>query len=86
MPTENRYAHEWDKVFVSHRVVVSHRSTTSSRRPGRAIEGAVTYAAGSVGLCLDCGCTRRIGDTPHAPRIERRNGRHVRVDCAGREV
>lgn len=62
---------------------VSHRSTTSSRRPGKAIEGTVSYEVGSIVRCPDCGFMRRAHPGPHAPRLTADNRR---VDCAGREV
>lgn len=61
---------------------VSHRSTTSSRHPGRAIEGNVHYRISEIVRCVDCGGMRRSSTNPHAPRWQ--DGKQV--DCAGREV
>lgn len=76
---------EWDALMPATRGV-SHRSTTSSRHPGRAIEGSVSYALARIGRCESCGFMRRLSTHPHAPHWTLRGGRHVQVDCAGNEV
>lgn len=60
---------------------VSHRSTTSSRRPGKAIEGTVHYEVRQVVQCPACGSMRFDLGGPHAPRLGK-DGRQV--DCIGR--
>lgn len=62
------------------------RSTTSSRKPGRKIEGVVVSAGQGVATCPDCGGLRFALGGVHAPRIVRAGGRFAVVDCAGREV
>lgn len=63
-------------------VRLSHRNTTSSRRPGRAIEGTVRTTAPRLVKCLDCGHHRYNLGGAHSPHW--RDG--VLVDCVGREV
>jgi hypothetical protein len=36
--------------------------------------------------CPDCGGYRRVSPHPHSVRWVVREGRHARIDCAGREV
>ena len=76
---------EWDAILPATRGV-SHRSTTSSRHPGRAIEGSVSYELHRIAPCLLCGGLRRVSTNPLSPRWVTREGHHVKVDCAGTEV
>lgn len=73
---------EWDAIVPASRGV-SHRSTTSSRHPGRTFEGSVNYEVRRITQCPDCGFMRLAGLGPHAPRL---NARRELVDCAGRPV
>lgn len=59
----------------------SHRSTTSSRRPGAKIEGTVTAFTRRVVVCKDCGSKRLDFDGPHALVMV---GEETKRDCAGR--
>jgi hypothetical protein len=77
--------YEWDHIYPPTRGV-SHRSTTSSRHPGRAIEGSVGYVLVQQTTCPDCGGIRRASLNPHAPRWKRIPGGWMQVDCAGRPV
>lgn len=61
---------------------LSHRSTTSSRRPGRAIEGTVRSFTRRLISCEHCGKSRLDYDGPHSPQVVMPLG-HVR-DCIGR--
>ena len=72
---------EWSNVL-GPVVGISHRSTTSSRRPGKAIEGSVHYEIKSVVVCPTCNGLRRMSSGPHAPHWH--NG--VMVDCIGKPV
>lgn len=74
-------ASDWDALIPATRGV-SHRSTTSSRRPGKAIEGMVHYDVRQVVRCPDCGFMRFEFGGPHAPRWQCDR----QVDCVGREV
>jgi len=67
---------------------ISHRSTTSSRRPGKAIEGTVHYRIAAVSPCPDCGGLTYETATgyPHGVRWVRLGDRHAKVDCVGREI
>lgn len=67
---------------------VSHRSTTSSRLPGKAIEGAVHYRIARVVECADCGGMMRETFTgyPHGVRFDQKSPRPRLIDCVGREV
>lgn len=80
-PTTN-WAAEWDAVLPASRGV-SHRSTTSSRRPGKAIEGTVHYEVLSIVRCEACGSMRYNLGGPHSPRYGD-DGRVV--DCLGRPI
>lgn len=81
VPTSS-WASEWDAIMPASRGV-SHRSTTSSRRPGKAIEGTVHYEVRQVVPCPACGSMRLDLGGPHAPRY----GKEGRVvDCVGRVV
>lgn len=65
-------------------VITSHRQTTSSRRPGRLIEGSVQRAATPtrrLEICSKCGSSRWSGDGPHAVRWNR--DFTAQVDCVG---
>jgi hypothetical protein len=85
MTTYNHRPLDADDLKATH--VASHRSTTSSRRPGVAIEGTVRRELVQLARCPDCpGHPKRFGTGPHAPRWVVRDGRHVKVDCAGREI
>lgn len=79
-PVTSNWATDWDAVLPATRGV-SHRSTTSSRLPGKAIEGSVAYGIARIVACLDCGTLRRDLGGPHAPRF---NHQGQLVDCAGR--
>lgn len=72
-------AAEWDAVLPATRGL-SHRSTTSSRLPGRVLEGTVSYEVHQVVRCPNCGFMRRDLGGPHAPRL---NARLELVDCGG---
>jgi hypothetical protein len=48
--------------------VASRRSTTSSRHPGRAIEGTVRFRKRGLVQC-GCGSMRVALDGPHAPLV-----------------
>lgn len=74
------WASEWDAVLPATRGV-SHRATTSSRLPGRVLEGSVSYDISRVIPCPDCGTLRRDLGGPHAPHF---NHQGRLVDCAGR--
>jgi hypothetical protein len=63
--------------------VVSHRLTTSSRHPGKAIQGSVRFEASGIVKCPDCGFMRMRSLHPHATRYDAQG---VVRDCAGREV
>ena len=76
---------EWDAILPATRGN-SHRSTTSSRHPGKAIEGNVSYEISHITTCEDCGSARRVSPHPHSPRWVKRAGVHMQIDCAGREV
>lgn len=66
-------------------VIRVHRKTTSSRRPGKTIEGSHTREAEERRFVLcECGCYRWSDDVPHAVRISSDATR--RVDCMGRVV
>ena len=83
MTTTSRPA-DWDAAY-GPETGVSHRSTTSSRFPGRAIEGSVTYVLERIVPCPDCGVMRRASPYPHAPRWVRADvGTWRQVDCVGR--
>lgn len=86
MTTFSRPA-EWETMLPATRGI-SHRSTTSSRRPGKAIEGSVAYDLAEISSCKDCGFMTRATGTgyPHGVRWTSRDGVHVKVDCVGREV
>jgi hypothetical protein len=61
----------------------SFRSTTSSRKPGRAIQGTVRVKlVGLVWCSAGCGHRRYASTSPHAPRWK--DG--VLVDCRGKQV
>lgn len=75
------FAADWSDILPAE-VGHSHRSTTSSRRPGVAIVGTVAYRITRLAECPHCGVLRRISAGPHAPRYV--DGR--RVDCRGVEV
>lgn len=60
----------------------SFRSTTSSRRPGRAIEGTVVSLTRRVVVCPFCGSKRMDFDGMHAPRTTSEIG--VVLDCINR--
>lgn len=75
------FASDWDAILPAE-VGLSHRSTTSSRLPGRRIEGVVSYRIARLVECLNCGGLRRISAGPHAPRYV--DGRLV--DCRGTGV
>lgn len=79
-PTTNN-ASAWDQVFAPERGL-SHRSTTSSRRPGKAIEGTVSYRVRQIVKCPKCGGFRYDSPHPHAPRWEGTR----QVDCEGRPI
>jgi len=78
---------DWDTV-VQPKHGLSHRSTTSSRLPGRAIEGTVHYRIAAVVPCPDCGTYMHETFTgyPHGVRWVLDGDRHTKVDCVGREV
>lgn len=59
----------------------SHRSTTSSRRPGAKIEGTVTAFLRRIVVCPFCKQKRMDFDGPHAPVLI---GVDTVRDCAGR--
>ena len=68
---------------------ISHRSTTSSRRPGVAVEGSVHVKLGQCVRCEVCGGIRRVyvvPQLPHATRWVERDGAWIRIDCSGDEV
>lgn len=65
--------------------IPSHRHTTSSRRPGVDIAGTVRVRFAALSVCDGCKALR-YGSGPHSPHWITRDGRHVQVDCAGREV
>jgi len=70
-------------------VTLSHRSTTSSRKPGVAIEGAVAIRQARCVRCEKCGGMRLVMNdphSPHAPRYVVKDGAKVKIDCAGEEV
>lgn len=61
---------------------LSHRRTTSSRRPGVTFDRPVAVRICRVVPCPACGGRRLEGTTgPHAVRS---NGRGTLIDCAGR--
>lgn len=72
---------EWDALGVSSSAV-SHRATTSSRLPGKTLEGSVRIELTGIAPCVDCGTMRHVSRWPHAPRWLA--GRLV--DCVGRAV
>lgn len=84
MITTSRPA-DWDVAF-GPETGVSHRSTTSSRYPGRAIEGSVHYELVRMVPCADCGVMRRASPYPHAPRWVFQGSEWLQVDCVGRAV
>lgn len=91
MTTLFGYPGEWDAYLgrgVTAPVGPSHvtRSTTSSRRPGKRIEGVVVSRGEGVEVCEVCGELRFALGGVHAPRIVRAGGRFAVVDCSGREV
>ena len=55
---------EWDHLVPATRGI-SHRSTTSSRLPGKSIEGSVNYDLARIIPCEDCGGMRRASPYPH---------------------
>ena len=68
-------------------VITSHRQTTSSRRPGRLIEGSVHRAATPtrrLEICPKCGSSRWASEGPHAVRWNR--DFTAQVDCVGQPV
>lgn len=67
---------------------ISHRITTSSRRPGKAIEGNVHYRIAAVSPCPDCGglCFETATGYPHGVRWVEEGARWLKRDCVGREV
>lgn len=72
---------------VLERVVTSHRQTTSSRRPGKLIEGDVKRTlkpTRKLEPCPHCGATRWNDDEPHAPRWSADGT--GKVDCIGQPV
>lgn len=75
--TRSREA-EWD-ALLPRDVVHSQRSTTSSRLPGKSIEGTVHRDAHRVVDCTGCGGKRFESSHPHAPRWLA----GVLVDCTG---
>lgn len=77
---------DWERVGLSE-TTASHRSTTSSRLPGRAITGTVRRGRHQVVTCAVC-CQPKVdlGPGAHAPHWESRGGELVQVDCVGREV
>lgn len=72
--------------------VASHRSTTSSRRPGVEITGTVFAIRSQAITCVKCGRLRTVtyGDTqpgPHARRIQALGVvPPVFIDCVGEVV
>lgn len=76
---------EWDQLLPA-TVGHSHRSTTSSRHPGRAFEGTVNYEIARVVPCAKCGHPRRDSVHPHSVTLRRVGDRFIRVDCVGQEV
>lgn len=74
---------DWDLVgLVREQLQPSQRSTTSSRLPGKAIEGTIWSKRAQVIACRDCGHPRRDLGGPHAPRFL--GG--VMVDCMQRPI
>lgn len=63
-------------------LVHSFRSTTSSRRPGRAIEGTVVCYQRRVVICPFCHGQRMDYDEPHG--LLNTNEVGVQRDCIGR--
>lgn len=60
----------------------SHRSTTSSRRPGRAIEGTVVSFTRRIVVCALCLRKRMDFDGPHS--LLNTDVQGVQRDCIGR--
>lgn len=93
-PRPKPIADPWAKTTYSHasdwgaktETKLSHRSTTSSRTPGRVNQGTVVSEAHTHEPCLLCGGLKPVGCEYHAPRLLIRDGKHIRVDCVGREV
>jgi hypothetical protein len=79
MTTYSR-ADDWAGVATSK---TSQRVTTSSRRPGAEIRGAISLERTDVVRCETCGGLRMASCWPHSVRHSR-DGRLV--DCGGREV
>lgn len=61
---------------------ISHRRSTSSRRPGVTFDRPVTIRITRVVPCRSCGGRRLEGTT--GPHSVRSNGRGQLIDCAGR--
>ena len=84
--TTSNPSYLWD-VMPQSTVGLSHRSTTSSRHPGRSFEGTVAYEITRIVLCEKCGLSRREGTELHAWWWSKdASGRHIKVDCTGTEV
>lgn len=78
---------DWDRLAPA-TTGVSHRSTTSSRLPGKAIEGTVHYRIARVVECSDCGGMMRETFTgyPHGVRWNLKSSVPQLIDCIGRVV
>ncbi len=81
---DGEFAKDWERVGLDSGPVnvASHRSTTSSRLPGRALEGTVWHAVRRAEVCTGCG--RLTGGFPgaHAPH-HGADPKQV-IDCSGR--
>lgn len=68
-------------------LAASHRSTTSSRKPGAEVRGVVYRVQPQVFRCEACGSWRLYGvGRPHSPHFVSRAAGLVLVDCTGAEV
>jgi hypothetical protein len=63
-------------------VTVSHRSTTSSRRPGASIEGSVSFQSARLVQCRECP-TQMLDYVLPGQHGAHFNAKGVLVNCAG---
>lgn len=83
---------DWDRDERSIAAVgISHRSTTSSRRPGRAIEGSVHFKLRKIGTCPTCGSATyfpaKSKGEPHCWWWGRTaTGAACKIGCDGKEI
>lgn len=82
MPVTFGREYEWNDVLSTS--VRSHRSTTSSRHPGKTFEGTVAVQMTPLVKCSRCGGVSRFGDHPARHFRARRGDAVAWFDCSGR--